>query len=73
MWSWVLAISGILGMYFVGQKRWQAFLWMVAVECLWVIYSVQTKQYGFILGSLIYMTVYIRNANKWRTDDCRRI
>lgn len=72
MWSWTLAIVGIMGMWFVGQKRWQAFLWMIGVECLWIIYSLQTAQHGFILGSLIYMAVYAKNANKWRSDDQRR-
>lgn len=66
MWSWLLAVAGILGMYFVGQKRWQAFLWMIGVEALWTIYALQTAQYGFILGSLAYITVYARNARLWK-------
>ena len=72
MWSWVLACVGIAGMVFVGQKRWQAFLWMIGVEVLWIIYSLETDQHGFILGSIAYMTVYARNAKKWRTHDQRR-
>jgi hypothetical protein len=72
MWSWVLALSGIAGMVFIGKKRWQAFLWMIGVECLWIVYSVQTAQYGFIIGSLAYVVVYARNASNWRTHDQRR-
>jgi hypothetical protein len=72
MWSWVLACAGIAGMIFIGRKRWQAFLWMIGVECLWIVYSIQTGQHGFILGSIAYMTVYARNAKNWRRHDQRR-
>lgn len=72
MWSWVLACAGIAGIYFIGHKRWQAFLWMIGVECLWLWYSLATNQYGFILGSIAYSTVYARNAYRWRKHDQRR-
>ncbi len=65
-WSWLLAVLGIVGMVFIGRKRWQAFVWLIGVECLWVVFSLQTGQHGFILGSLAYCAVYVRNAVQWR-------
>lgn len=66
VWSWILAGMGVIGMYFVGKKRWEAFLWLIIMECLWIVFALQTKTYGFILGSVAYMVVYLKNANLWR-------
>jgi nitrate reductase NapE component len=68
-WSWLLAGMGVTGMYFVGRKRWEAFLWLIVMECLWIVFAVQTGTYGFIVGSLAYIVVYVRNANNWRTSN----
>jgi hypothetical protein len=65
-WSWLLAALGICGMVFVGRKRWEAFIWLIGVECVWVVFSLQTGQHGFILGSVVYGAVYLYNAVIWR-------
>jgi hypothetical protein len=65
-WSWLLAGMGTIGMFFVGKKRWEAFLWLIVMECLWIVFAIQTKTYGFILGSIAYIVVYTRNATTWR-------
>lgn len=67
-WSWILASMGIIGMYFVGKKRWEAFLWLIIMECLWIVFALQTQTYGFILGSLAYIGVYARNVRLWKND-----
>jgi hypothetical protein len=68
-WSWLLAVLGICGMVFVGRKKWQAFIWLIGVECLWIVFSIQTGQHGFILGSVAYGAVYANNVVKWRKAD----
>ena len=65
-WSWLLAAMGVSGMYFVGKKRWEAFLWLIVMECLWIVFALQTGTYGFIVGSLAYIVVYLRNVKLWR-------
>jgi len=57
---------GIIGMYFVGKKHWEAFVWLIVMECLWIVFALQTQTYGFIVGSLAYIFVYTRNVNLWR-------
>jgi hypothetical protein len=71
MWSWVLSIIGIVGMIMVGRKMWQAFVVLISVEILWVVYSIQTRQYGFILGATAYITVHAINTRRWRRDSRR--
>ena len=69
VWSWILASMGIIGIFFIGKKRWEAFLWMICVECCWTYYAIISKQYGFIIGSFFYSLVYIKNAVAWRRHD----
>lgn len=65
LWSWLLAFSGVVGMWFVGKKRASAFFFLTVNEALWVIFALQTKQYGFIFMAVAYATVYMRNGIKW--------
>jgi len=68
MWSWVLSIIGIVGMIMVGRKMWQAFVVLISAEILWVVYSIRTGQYGFILGATAYITIHAINTRRWRRE-----
>lgn len=68
MWSWVLAIIGVTGTFFVGRKTVWGWVVLFINECLWIIYATQTKQYGFYLASAGYMAVYIRSYIHWSKD-----
>ena len=68
MWSWVLAVIGVIGIYFVGRKHRWAWLWLIFNECLWVVYAVITDQYGFILAAVAYTAVYIKSFLHWKKD-----
>jgi nicotinamide riboside transporter PnuC len=65
MWSWVLAVIGTTGIFFVGKKNTWAWLVLLLNEMLWVIYATVTHQYGFYLASLGYTLVYIRSYMEW--------
>lgn len=69
-WSWALALIGCTGFWLVGSgKRWG---WMVniGVQVLWIIYAIVTQQWGFIVASIVYGVVFIRNLRRaYRTDD----
>lgn len=68
MWSWILACLGIIGTFFVGRKTIWGWVVLFCNESLWIYYAINTKQYGFILGSLGYMAVYIKSYMHWRQD-----
>lgn len=71
MWSWILACVGIIGTFFVGRKTVWGWIILCVNECLWLIYATQTKQYGFYLGSIAYMVVYIKSYRRWVSEDKR--
>ena len=65
VWSWVLVVLGALGMWLAGRRM--AVGWAVAVvnELLWIVYAVQTGQWGFIAGAVLYIVVFTRNWLRW--------
>jgi hypothetical protein len=67
-WSWILAIFGVSGMFFVGKKT--AWGWMVLLfnEVIWTVYAIATEQYGFIVMAVAYAIVYIKSFIEWRKD-----
>jgi len=71
LWSWGLSLLGVIGILLVGHKNWRGYLVGIATECAWVAYSIQTKQWGFIFGSTIYISAYLLNISKW-LDEVKR-
>ena len=68
MWSWVLACIGVTGIYFVGRKTIWGWLVLLFNECLWIIYAVSTRQYGFIFAALAYAATYIKSYIHWSKE-----
>lgn len=69
MWSWILAVIGVAGIYFVGRKTIWGWLVLLFNETLWIAYALITKQYGFIFSALAYAAVYIRSFIHWNRED----
>ena len=44
----------------------------ILTECAWVAYSIDTKQWGFIFGSTIYISAYCLNISKWWDEDRKK-
>jgi nicotinamide riboside transporter PnuC len=68
MWSWVLAVIGVTGIFFVGRKTIWGWHILLVNEILWITYAVITKQYGFIFSALAYGVVYIKSYLLWRQE-----
>jgi nicotinamide riboside transporter PnuC len=68
-WSWILTAFGVSGIYLAGRKnKWG---WVIGIlsQFLWVAFAISTAQYGFILGSICYGSVYAMNFIKWRKEE----
>lgn len=69
MWSWVLAVIGVSGIFLVGRKTIWGWLILCVNEVLWIFYALSTKQYGFIFMAVTYAAVYIKSFLHWRKDE----
>ena len=67
-WSWILAIFGVSGMFFVGKKTAWGWLVLLFNEVIWTVYAIATEQYGFIVMAVAYAIVYIKSFIEWRKD-----
>ena len=68
-WSWVLAVIGVTGIFFVGRKTIWGWCVLLFNEVLWIAYAVNTEQYGFIFSALAYAAVYVKSYLHWKKDD----
>lgn len=64
-----MAVFGIATIFYAGRNKWWAWTIGIFTETLWIIYSVVTEQYGFIVASFAYIAVYLKNTRAWRNND----
>jgi hypothetical protein len=68
-WSWILAVIGVTGIYFVGRKTIWGWIVLLVNECIWILYATATKQYGFIFMALAYAAVYLKSYRLWHKEE----
>lgn len=69
LWSWLLTVVGVTGMYLVGNKNRNGWLVAVASQGLWITFAIITGQLGFIVAAVIYGTIFIKNYLNWSKED----
>lgn len=73
LWSWGLAVFGLTSLYLAGKHDPRAWYVGLFTQCLWVAYSLVSRQYGFLASAAAYMFVYVvniwRGLKKQREDD----
>jgi hypothetical protein len=67
-WSYLLAVIGVAGIFFVGRKTLWGWFVLLFNEVLWIAYAIITNQYGFILSAIAYAIVYIKSYLLWRQE-----
>lgn len=72
-WSYVLAVIGVAGIFFVGRKDNWGWWILLFNEVLWIAYAVITQQYGFILSAIAYAIVYIRSYIHWSKEPINKL
>jgi hypothetical protein len=68
-WSYLLAAVGVTGIFLVGRKTIWGWLILCVNECIWIVYALATKQYGFIIMAVAYAIVYVKSYIGWRRDE----
>ena len=72
-WSYLLAVIGVAGIYFVGRKTIWGWFVLLFNEVLWIAYAIKTQQYGFIFSAIAYAIIYIRSYVHWSKDPVNEI
>lgn len=72
-WSWVLfgleATAGLTGAWLAGRRRWYGWLLtFCGLSLPWLIYSITTDKPGFVALSMLWGTVNLTNAVRWRAE-----
>lgn len=68
LWSWLLAVIGVFGLYLTTRKMAAGFAVGVGVQALWITYAIVTAQYGFIFSALAFGTVNALGFYKWKKE-----
>ena len=66
--SWLLSITSVIMLWMMGNKNRYAPIVGIFNQILWIIYVIMKKDWGLLIGVLLYLTVHIRNTIKWRQD-----
>lgn len=69
-WPWLLTALGVIWLWQAGSGRWWAWSIGILTECCWLVYAIVTRQYGFIVGAIVYGVAHARNLrNNWPSAD----
>lgn len=77
-WGWLLLAAELIGLaamsVLVGRRRlwWGWLVVLVFVSTPWLVYSITTARWSFLALSLLWATVHVSNAVRWRTDEHSR-
>ena len=71
VWSIVLSVIGLTGLYFAGNKSQVGWIIGLSVQILWIIFALTTFQWGFILSAVGYGAMNLRNWRKWHLEKRR--
>jgi uncharacterized Tic20 family protein len=69
-WSLALTLLGIGSLLLVPKSPLIGWVVMIVDEVVWIIYSIATRQYPFILSAVAYTTVALIN---FKRENGRRI
>lgn len=57
---------GATGLYIAGRKNWAGWAIGLGAQVLWVVYTLTTRQWGFLVSAALYGGVYVHNILRWR-------
>lgn len=66
--NYIITAVGLLGFFLAGKKIWWAWYVNIANQILWFIYGWVTDQWGFVVGTLAYTIVFVKNAYSWTRE-----
>lgn len=68
--SWVVAISGFAGTWFVGRKMYTGWIILAITQVIWIIYGALVHHWSFILSGVVYIFICTKSALDWLHSSC---
>jgi len=68
LWSFILAGLGIAQITLTGKKKRVGWLIGLLTSCIWMVFAIVTQQYGFVVSSIIFGYIHIKNWLAWSND-----
>jgi hypothetical protein len=65
--SWIGNAFICTGLWYIGEKKWWAFLFSIIGELAWTVYAVETKLWPLAFICIVFGTLAIRNLYLWKT------
>jgi hypothetical protein len=72
-WSWLLTSIGVTGLYLAGKRSLWGWVIGFSVQFLWLGYALVSRQWGFIVSSIAYGAVNLRNLIRWHIDAKKKL
>jgi hypothetical protein len=54
-------------MFLAGRRHWAGWAVGLGNQVLWSVYSLVTRQWGFLISCAVFGTVYVINLRAWRS------
>ena len=67
-WSWLLCSWAVAGLLVIGNRKPVGWIISFTSEFAWGAYAVSSRQYGFLVMSVIFAVVHARNWRKWKKE-----
>lgn len=71
-WNYILGtidLVGLIALRAVGQKKAVGWVWAMFTQAVWIIYSIATLQWGFLIPAIIKFGIYTWNYVSWVRSD----
>jgi hypothetical protein len=71
-WNYILSgldVVGLVALRAVGKKNAKGWLWAMFTQGVWMVYSVSTFQWGFLVVAAVKFGVYTWNWLSWMRSD----
>lgn len=66
---WLLSALSLVMSVLTGNKWRGAWLFGIGIQCLWVVWVMSAKAYGFLPLTLALFVIYGRNHIKWQRSE----
>ena len=63
-WNYILGgidLVGLVALRAVGKKKAVGWLWAMFTQAVWIVYSIATFQWGFLVPAAIKLAIYTWN------------